>query len=97
MRRQRQSCSNEIGYRRPQGTAYSHDLTAALFFMAEAPRVGTADFGAKKDFRIEARRLFPTTLNALRKRCNSRCALNITRRMNQADGSARPQVEHNLA
>jgi hypothetical protein len=88
---------NEFGYRRPRVAASARDLATALLFTTEAPRVGTADFGAEKDFRIDARRLFRTTLNALRMRGNSRSALSDIGRMNQTSGSASPQVGHNLA
>jgi len=91
------SCGNEVRYCRPQRTDSAHELMAALFFTAEAPRGGAADFGAEKEFLIEARRLFRTMLKALPRRGNSRNSLNTTGRMNQVSGSARPQVEHNLA
>jgi hypothetical protein len=58
----------------------AHNLTAAPLFKGAAPRVGTAGFGAEKDFRIEIRLLFRTTLNTLRKRGSSRNSLNAPER-----------------
>jgi len=75
----------------------NHLEAAAPLFRAEEPRVGTADFGAEEGFRVEARRLFLMTLNALRRRGNSRNSLNTVGRINQASGSARPQSVSNLA
>jgi len=87
----------EVDYCCPQTTVSARDLTTALLFFAEAPHVGMVGFGAEEGFRAEARRLFRTTLNALRRRGNSRSALSASEKMNQAGGSARPQVGHNLA
>ena len=75
----------------------NHLEATASLFRAEAPRIGEPGFGAEEDFRIESRRLFRTTLNALRRRGNSRNSLNTAGRINHATGSARPQIVSNLA
>ena len=68
-----------------------------LFSSLRRPRVGTGGFGVEEGFREEARRLFRTTLNALRRRGNSKNSLNTARKIKQSTGSARPQVVHNFA
>lgn len=75
----------------------NHLEATAPLFRAEAPRIGEPGFGAEEGVRAEARRLFRTALNALRRRGSSRNSLNTVGRINQSSGSARPQSVSNLA
>jgi hypothetical protein len=86
----------EVDYCCPPTTVSARDLTTAFLFFAEAPRVGMVGFGAAEGIRAEARRLFRTMLIALRRRGSSKNSFDNARKINQASGSARPQVDDNL-
>src|SRR5262245_58184495 len=72
---------NDVYHCRLQGVASAHYLTAAPLFIAEAPRVGPASFGAEEGFRADARRLFLTMLIALRRRGSSKNSLKTARKI----------------